>query len=103
MIQRLHFSDSLDLNNNSLLHIPHGLPNTLTLLNLGNNRIGEWSDKDLDSLLNLTALVSLNLEDNNIKVLYSWQFDGLDSLKWIGLAGNQLVMHDSFRSNYISS
>lgn len=57
------------------------------------NRIGEWNDRDVNTISNLTSLKSLYLEDNNITVLYDWQFEGLEKLQWIGLAGNPLVMH----------
>nr|XP_039263566.1 protein slit-like isoform X1 [Styela clava] len=88
----------LILNNNSISHIPIGLPKSLIMLELRDNEIGNWNSRDLIALQNLTNLRQIYLENNNISVLYAYQFEGLTEMNWVGLSRNQLHCDCSLQS-----
>ncbi|KAL0979338.1 hypothetical protein UPYG_G00183820 [Umbra pygmaea] len=83
------FSDlqELSLSHNKLAHFPKGLPPSLEILQLQENRITYITSGGLHQLGNLTRL---DLEDNRIRAVQPGALLGLGRLQVLTLKGNQL-------------
>ena len=83
-LNKLKRLDLLDLTGNSLRKSPEALPSSLTVLRLGDNRIGEWHSGRLKHLR------ELHLWDNDIAELKNEHVKAMPSLEVLNLDGNKL-------------
>ncbi|XP_006626389.3 nephrocan-like [Lepisosteus oculatus] len=78
---------TLELLKNKLKHMPRGLPHSLEILKLGNNRIQHLQESAVDGLRNLRVL---DLQNNLISSLRGNTFTSLLKLESLYLDGNQI-------------
>lgn len=78
---------SLDLQKNKLRHIPRGLPSSLEILHMGQNRIHTLQESPLH---NLRKLRVLNLQNNLITTVRANTLSALLKLESLYLDGNKI-------------
>ncbi|MBN3303252.1 ALS protein, partial [Amia calva] len=79
---------SLDLPKNKLKHVPHGLPHSLEILKLGNNRIQNLQESAFDGLKNLHVL---DLQNNLLSTIHANTLSSLVKLESLYLDGNHIA------------
>ncbi|KAG7316373.1 hypothetical protein KOW79_019914 [Hemibagrus wyckioides] len=78
---------SLDLQKNTLRHIPRGLPSSLEILDMGHNRIHVLQESALNGLRRLRVL---NLQNNLITTVRANTLSALTKLESLYLDGNKI-------------